>query len=72
VDPCVTVISSSERRKGIGRVYGPNNKKDGREGDCTMEAIIVFGFVGVLMVVLAVGGRIPPGASMDPRSPEAC
>jgi len=36
-----------------------------------MEAFAVFGFVGVLMVVLAVGKRTPPGSSMDERSTSA-
>jgi hypothetical protein len=36
-----------------------------------MEAFAVFGLVGVLMVVLAVAGRIPPGSTMDTPSPGA-
>jgi hypothetical protein len=36
-----------------------------------MEAFAVFGIVGVLMVVLAVGGRIPPGSSVDQHSTSA-
>jgi hypothetical protein len=39
--------------------------------DDTMEAAIVFSVVGVLMVVIALVGRMPPGSTMDPQTPEA-